>query len=85
MIINPGTPIAKSELHYLMGSVSTDEERKDAFSRMVKIGQSSMLSITMIIDTIFGFVVAGCGNVDDALRNLERRYGICGKGNANHG
>ena len=85
MIINPGTPIAKGELHYLMGTLSTDEECEDAFGRMIKISQNSVLSISTVIDTVFGSVVAGRGSVDDVIRKLERRYGICTEGSANHG
>lgn len=73
-IINPAIQIAKSELCFLMGSASTEEDREEAFNRMVKISQVSTLSITTVIDIVCGFVKAGYGSVEDALRSLEKRY-----------
>ena len=74
IIANMAIQIAKTEFDNLMRNLSTYEERENAFNRMLKISQSCTLSLVDVIDTVYGFVLAGHGSVDDALRKLERRY-----------
>lgn len=74
MTINPAILAAKHELEVLMGFMLTNEERKNAYDRMTKINQSTVLSMATIIDIVLGYVRSGRGSVEDALCYLERRY-----------